>query len=159
MKSTWVTGPKCVCGYGANFDVPLVEQSDIDAAVAEVEAEMGRPVTDFERAMIALPIKKQGVFGRSEEDVKRDHMRQAPFVLAAHVNEDGSCPGQPGKDGKDTSAINLASAKEKNYEQRLELAEKVTQRHGGEINPNAGTETPTLDELKAEKTKEKARPK
>ena len=104
--------------------------------------------------MIALPIKKQGAFGVSEESLRRDQLRQATFILAAHVNEDGSCPGRV---GEYADAYKPERAQPKNFEQRLDLAEKVLARHGGKT--RGDEPSMTLDEVKAEKIKEKARPK
>ena len=154
MKAITTTGPKCGCGYGMNSGVMLIEQSDLDAAVAEYETELGRPLTDFERVQVTLPIKKQGAFGVNEGAIRRDQLRQATMVLSMHCNEDGSCPGRVGE-VRGAEKQNEANARAKTFAQRLAHAETVLIRHGGKVR----NDEPSMDltELRAVQTIEATR--
>lgn len=81
-----------------------------------------------------------------EDQIRRDQMRQATFVLSAHANEDGSCPGRVGE-VEGTSSQNETNARAKDFAARLAHAEKVLQHHGGKI--HGDEPSATLDELRA----------
>lgn len=161
MKTIWTTGPKCGCGYGMNRAVTLPEQADIDAQVSQMSATMvarlGRPLTDFETALVVAQVVASTPNGNliwsqeREDGFRRDHLRQATFVLSCHANEDGSCPGRVGEvPGVDDHK--RANARAWNFAKRLRHAEKVLLNHAGKV--RGDEPSMTIEELRSYLAKE-----
>lgn len=179
MKTIEVIGPKCACGRGANMNVTLAEQSDIDVAIAQVEAEMGGTLDKMQRAWVAVQVKKGNVLWNEKVDaqIRRDFMRQATWINSEHALEDGTCPGkvrvpapselvgltpeQRERWNYDQGFLNSSRAQGKTFEERLEHA-RITVAHRKECKPmqmdlrreehaeEARKAGKTLDEVQAE---------
>lgn len=155
-KTVATVGPKCACAFGFNISSSMSEQSDIDAEIALIEAE-GVTLTPAERATVAVRVRR--ALGplwsqKAEDELRRDQMRQATFILASHVNPDGTCPGRVGE-APEKVAYDNGRAQPLNFAQRLDLAEKVVAAHGGKTRDNEPSAT--VDHIREHKSKEKAR--